>query len=212
VNGGSAAITVAPGATMSVAVVNTGTADAWDYVMVAPVGSATNYWSGVYQFLNGTTTVPPAPITNATINVTAPTAPGSYEVRFNAAGGYGRLATSAVITVSGSSSPAATASVTVNGTAGAVTVAAGAMMSVAVVNNGTADVWDYVMVAPAGAATDYWSGVYQFLNGTTTLPPAPITNATISTRAPTTPGTYEVRFNAAGGFGRLATSGLITVQ
>ena len=102
-------------------------------------------------------------------------------------------------------------SMTVNGTTGSLTVAPAALLSVVVANNGPANVWDYVMVAPVGAPANYWSGVYQFLNGTTTLPSSVIRNATISVPAPSTPGTYEVRFNAAGQFGRLATSGVITV-
>ena len=216
VNGTTGALTVAPGATMTVVVTNSGTADVWDYVMVAPVGAAANYWTRVFQFLNGTTTLPTTPITSATIGVRAPTTPGTYEVRFNAAGQFNRLATSGVITVSSSAPPppppSSSASMTVNGTTGALTVAPGATMTVVVTNGGTADVWDYVMVAPVGAAANYWTGVFQFLNGTTTLPAAPITNATISVRAPTTPGSYEVRYNAAGQFGRLATSGVITVQ
>ena len=217
VNGTTGALTVAPGATLSVGVTNSGTANVWAYVMVAPVGAPANYWSGVYQFLNGATTLPPAPITSATIGVKAPAIAGTYEVRFNAAGQFVRLATSGVITVATTAPPppppppSTSASMTVNGNSGAITVAPGATMSVAVTNSGTANVWDYVMVAPTGAATNYWSGVYQFLNGTTTLPPSPITSATINVVAPTTPGTYEVRFNANGQFVRLATSGVITV-
>jgi hypothetical protein len=101
---------------------------------------------------------------------------------------------------------------TVNGTTGPLTVAPGAVMTVVVTNTGTTNTWDYVMVAPVGAATTYFSGVYQFLNGTTTLPSSGISSATLSVPAPTTPGSYEVRFNAAGQFGRLATSGVINVQ
>jgi subtilisin family serine protease len=215
VNGTGGALTVTAGAAMNVVVSNPGTADAWDYVMVAPTGAASNYWSGVYQFLNGTTTLPASAIRNATISVAAPTAPGTYEVRFNARGQFERLATSGVITVASSSSspppPSSSASITVNGSTGSVTVGAGASMSVAVANSGTTNTWDYVMVAPVGAPANYWSGVYQFLNGTTTLPSSPISAATISVTAPATPGSYEVRFNAAGQFNRLATSGVVTV-
>ena len=213
VNGTTGALTVAPGAAMTVVVSNSGTTDPWDYVMVAPVGAAANYWTGVFQFLNGTTTLPPSGISNATLSVPAPTTPGTYEVRFNAKGQFNRLATSGVITVSGTPPPPppSSTSITVNGTTGALTVARGAVMTVVVSNSGTTDPWDYVMVAPVGAAANYFSGVFQFLNGTTTLPPSGISNATLSVPAPTTPGTYEVRFNAKGQFSRLATSGVITV-
>jgi thermitase len=210
VNGSTGSVTVASGGTMSVVIAN-GPADPWDYVMVAPVGSPANYWSGAYQFLNGTTTLPSPGISNATISVPVPSTPGSYEVRFNASGGYGRLATSGVITVTASNGGSSSPSMTVNGTSGPVTVARGAMMSV-VISNGPADPWDYVMVAPVGSPSTYWSGQYQFMNGTTTLPSPGISNATISVQAPSTPGSYEVRFNASGGYGRLATSGVITVQ
>jgi hypothetical protein len=211
VNGTTGPLMVAPGVLLSVAVTNNGSANVWDYVMVAPVGAPANYWTGVFQFLNGTTTLPALAIRNATISVPAPSTPGTYEVRFNAAGQFGRLANSAVITVAVASDPGPSASMTVNGTTGPFTVAPGAMMSVAVTNNGPANVWDYVMVAPVGAPATYWTGVFQFLNGTTTLPSSAIGNATISVPAPSTPGSYEVRFNAAGQFGRLATSGVITV-
>jgi hypothetical protein len=218
VNGTRSAITVAPGAQLSVVLANSGATNTWDYVMVAPVGAAANYWTGVFQFMNGTTTLPPSAIRNATITVVAPTTPGTYELRFNAAGQFNRLATSGVITVAGVVPPAqapapapssSAGSVTVNGVAGSATVAAGAVMSVVVANTGTANTWDYVMVAPAGAATNYFSGIFQFLNGTTTLPSSAIRNATLAVVAPTAPGTYEVRFNAAGQFERLATTTII---
>lgn len=116
-----------------------------------------------------------------------------------------------VIVLTATSAAAQTATVTVNGTTGALTVAPGTAMTVAVTNAGTANVWDYVMVAPTGAPADYWTGVFQFLNGTATLPATPITTATLAVIAPTALGAYEVRFNAAGQFARLATSGVITV-
>ena len=205
VNGGTGALTVATGSVMSVVVTN-GPANPWDYLTVVPVGSPNNLWTGVYQFLNGTTTAPRVGLSNATVSVPAPTTPGMYEVRFLENGWYNRLATSGVITVT---APAGTG-LPVNGSTGAITVAAGSAMSV-VVTNGPANPWDYLTVVPVGSPNNLWTGVYQFLNGTTTAPSVGLSNAIVSVPAPTTPGMYEVRFLENGWYNRLATSGVITV-
>jgi subtilisin family serine protease len=386
VNGTTGSLTVSTGSTVTVQVTN-GPANSWDYLTMVPVGSPANHWTGDYRFLNGTTTVPQPGVGDATVSMAAPTLPGTYEVRFLAAGWFTRLATSGVIkvappnpaptvtavapaslpagsaafslTVSGtgftsssqvrlSGSPRATtyvspsllmaaisagdvatvgslpvsvvnpppgggasastilsvvvvppspvltsispstiaaggpaytltvsganftaqsqvtvngavrptvfvsssmltatlaagdraaagtqtirvmtpapgggtsggaplaiiaASLTVNGTANAISVAPGATMSV-VVNNGPANPWDYLTVVPVGSPVNVWTGVYQFLNGTTVVPNPGISHATVSVPAPLNAGVYEIRFNADGHYTRLATSAIITV-
>src|SRR5204862_3444747 len=53
---------------------------------------------------------------------------------------------------------------------------------------------------------------WKYLNNTTTAPGAGVTSATVTFAAPTTPGTYNLRFFANYGYTRLATSGNVTVQ
>ena len=206
VNGTTGAITVAPGAAMTV-VVSNGPGHSYDYLTVVPVGSPADKWTGVYQFLNGTTTPPNPGMINATVSVPAPTTPGQYELRFNADGWYTRIATSGVITVSGSTSGS---SMTVNGSTGPITVTRGSTLTVSV-TNGPGNAWDYVTIVPAGSPSDTWSGVYKFLNNTTTAPTTGMTQGTVTLPAPTTAGNYEVRFNADGWYTRIATSGTITI-
>jgi len=207
VNGSSGAISVLPGAAMTIAVAN-GPAHVYDWVTIAPVGSAANVYSGIW-FLSGTNMPPAAGRSSATFNIPAPATPGTYEVRFNASGYYERLATSGVITVS-SPPPPPPVSLTVNGTTGAVSTAPGASLTIAVAN-GPGHVYDWITIVPTGSAANAYTGIW-FLSGTSIPPPSGWTSATFAIPAPATAGTYEVRFLASGYYQRLATSGVITVS
>jgi len=100
-------------------------------------------------------------------------------------------------------------SVTVNGTAGAVTVAASSALTIAVAN-GPASRTDWVTIAPVGSGAQTYNGIY-FLSGTSIPPATGVTSATFAIPAPATEGSYEVRFLADGHWDRLATSGAVTV-
>src|SRR5204863_47619 len=52
-----------------------------------------------WKYLNGSTMPPATGLTSATLQFVAPTAPGAYQVRWFANGGWTRLATSSTITV-----------------------------------------------------------------------------------------------------------------
>ena len=94
-------------------------------------------------------------------------------------------------------------------TAGPATVAPGGTITVTV-TNGPGNVRDWVgLYSVTGADTPSIS--WQYLNGTPNIPAQAFTEATLVFTAPTTPGTYHLRFFANGGYTRLATSGSIEV-
>ena len=97
----------------------------------------------------------------------------------------------------------------VNGSDGAISVAAGTALTIAVAG-GPGHVYDWVTIVPVGSAENASTGVW-FLNGTSTPPATGRTSATFPIPAPSTAGDYEVRFLASGKYQRLATSGVITV-
>ena len=99
--------------------------------------------------------------------------------------------------------------ITVNGSAGAISVAPGAAMTIAVAG-GPAHVYDWVTIAPVGSSDTTYSGTW-FLNGTSTPPFVGVSGASFPVPAPSTSGLYEVRFLASGRYQRLATSGVVTV-
>ena len=305
--------TVAPGGTITATVTN-GPGNVRDWVgLYAVTGADTPSIS--WQYLNGTWNIPAQGLTEATLVFTAPTTPGTYQVRFFANGGYTRLATSGSIEVlppptlrvndvsvteghtgtaqatftvtlspanpsqtvnvnyatangtatAGSDYVAATGtltfdpsvtsrtiSVVINGdatyepnetfvvnlsqpvnavigdaqgagtilnddqaaglptvTAGPATVAPGGTITVTV-TNGPGNLRDWVgLYSVTGADTPSIS--WQYLNGTWNIPAQAFTEATLVFTAPTTPGTYHLRFFANGGYTRLATSGTIEV-
>ena len=147
---------------------------------------------------------PPTGLTSATLQLMAPTMPGTYEVRFWARGGYTRLATSSPLTVPGL--PAATATVTATPT----TVVSGGTITVTVAN-GPGHIADWVAVVATSAPDSSYLD-WKYLNGSTVPPPNGLTSAMVQLMAPTMPGSYEVRLWARGGFIRLATSSSLTVQ
>jgi uncharacterized protein YodC (DUF2158 family) len=200
--GGGAAVTVAtpsvnPGGTISFSV-SGGPANPSDWLaLVVTSGPDSGYVKWMY--LNGTTTMPASGVSSASLQFTAPTTPGSYEIRWFAANSYQRLATSGTITV-GSQRAVTVASPNVN---------PGGTISFSV-SGGPGNPSDWVaLVATSAADSAYVKWMY--LNGTTTMPASGLANASLQFTAPTTSGTYEVRWFAANSYQRLATSSAIAV-
>jgi hypothetical protein len=81
-----------------------------------------------------------------------------------------------------------------------------------VASGGPGNTGDRVILSAAGAGTA--GGItFQYLNGSSTTPPATgLTGATLTFTMPTTPGTYEFLFNLAGTGTVLATSNVVTVD
>ena len=211
VNGSTGALSVAAGSSLTITITN-GPGNVYDWVTIVPVGSPDTAYTGIW-FLSGTSTPPPSGRTNATFAIPAPSTAGQYEVRFLANGKYQRLATSGVITVGAGSPPPPppppSGMLTVNGSTGALSVAAGSSLTITI-TNGPGNVYDWVTIVPVGSADTAYTGIW-FLSGTSTPPSSGKTNATFPIPAPSTAGEYEVRFLANGKYQRLATSGVITV-
>ena len=304
---------MAPGGTITATVTN-GPGNLQDWVGLYAINGPDTP-SLAWSHLNGQQFPPAQALTDATLVFTAPTTPGTYHLRFNANGGYTRLATSGSIevppgptlrvndvsvteghtgtaqatftvtlspanatqavtvaytTANGSATAGSdyvatngtlifdpsvtsrTISVPINGdatqeqnetffvnlsqpvnavigdaqgagtilnddqaagpptvTAGPATVAPGGTITATVIN-GPGNVQDWVgLFAVTGADTPSIS--WKYLNGTSNIPAQALTEATLVFTAPTTPGTYHVRFFANGGYTRLATSGSIAV-
>src|SRR5439155_2976904 len=103
VNGSSVAITVAPGATVSVGVAN-GPGNRKDWLALYPTGAADTAFVDWF-FLNGTKIPRDSGLTAASVPFTLPTTPGTYEVRFFANNTYQRLGTTPTVTVVDNSPP-----------------------------------------------------------------------------------------------------------
>jgi uncharacterized protein YegP (UPF0339 family) len=159
-----------------------------------------------WRYLSGTTTLPSSGMSMATLTFGAPTAAGSYEFRFFAANGYTRLATSTTVVVE-----ASTAQLAVNGVAPptSVAVAAGSEAVVSV-SGGPANPLDWVGLYAEGAADGAFLD-WRYLNDAAVAPSSGVAAATLHFTMPTTAGTYEFRFFANNGYGRLATSAAVTV-
>jgi hypothetical protein len=95
-------------------------------------------------------------------------------------------------------------------TVASTTVSAGARINFQVAN-GPGSTIDWVALHPTGA-DDRTYQHWQFLSGTQTPPSPGKTSATLWFTAAPTPGTYNIRFYANGGYTKLATSVTITVQ
>src|SRR6185295_8636861 len=115
------------------------------------------------------------------LRFSAPSTPGTYEVRYFSNNTFARLATSSAITV-----PAPTI------TATASTVAAGATVDFVVVG-GPANRADWVGLFPTSTADTAYIA-WQYLNGGGTAPMMGLNGATLRFRAPVIAGTYEARF------------------
>ncbi len=160
-----------------------------------------------WRYLNGATVAPGTGLTQATINFTAPVAPGQYEFRFFANDGFARLATSTAVDVV--QSPAA---LVVNGVAPptAASAAAGTIVTVDV-SNGPANAADWVGFYAVGTA-DGASLSFKYLNNATTQPVVGSPSALLTFQVPGLGGSYEFRFFVANSFTRLATSTTLVVS
>lgn len=209
VNGVSAPATATAGAgtRLTVGVVG-GPARADDWVGLYAVGAGT--WQYLdRKFLNGSVSPPAVGLSDATVSFIAPTAAGNYQLRLMTLNEA--VATSSTVAVS-----APIATLAVNGSAGQVSVAAGAQLTVSV-NGGPANPGDSVALY-AAASTQRWSYLaVRYLNDTQSPPQTGSATGTLHFDAPSTPGTYELRFfSESGGYsladgGLLATSGHVVV-
>ncbi|MBZ5556722.1 MAG: IPT/TIG domain-containing protein [Acidobacteriia bacterium] len=110
-------VTVVAGSIASVAV-SGGPGNVYDWVGLYAAGSPDGAYLD-WRYLSNTTAPPSAPLTAATLTFLMPVTAGVYEFRLFADNGYGRLATSATVTV------ASTTACTYDVTPGSVTSAAG---------------------------------------------------------------------------------------
>jgi hypothetical protein len=207
----SAAITVAngPGITLSAttailgqtvtATVANGPGNARDWVGLYPTGASSATVNRLaYQYLNGLQTAPSSGVTGATLSFTMPSG-GTYELRFFLNNSLTVLATSAAITVAGSS-------ITVSAT----TAIVGQTVTAAVAN-GPGNARDWVGLYPTGSSSATVNRLaYQYLNGLQTAPSSGVTGATLSFAMPSA-GTYELRFFLNNSLTVLAASAPITV-
>jgi hypothetical protein len=195
---------VAAGSSVAVTV-SAGPANPTDWMTLALAGSPdTSYVD--WRYLSGTTVPPASGLSAATVPFTAPVAAGTYEARLFAGNTYERLATSGPITVT---PPAAT--LAINGVVPPtpVSVTAGTTISLQIAG-GPGNTTDWIALAPSGSPMSTYVA-WQYLNGLLTPPPSALAGATLTFLAPTTPGTYEFRFFAAGGYSLLASAALTVV-
>ena len=89
--------TVNAGDVITVTVAN-GPGSPTDWVTLGLVTAPDNGYVA-WKYLSGSTMPPAMGLTNATLQFTAPTAPGEYQIRWFADGGWTRIATSSSITV-----------------------------------------------------------------------------------------------------------------
>ena len=130
---------VAPGATIT-ATVSDGTGNRLDWVGFFPSGTSSTGATD-WKYLNGTRTAPATGSISATVQFVAPSAVGTYAVRFYSSSNA-LLATSVLITVGGAPSVTALTS----------SVSAGQSFSVAVAN-GPANRNDMVAIYPASSTS-----------------------------------------------------------
>ena len=191
--------------------VNGGDSNVQGWIALYAVSNPDSAWSfeGNWQYLNGQQIAPTIPVPYpVTLRLTAPSTSGTYNIRYFAYNGYSnRLATSQSFVVT---APSATASVSVNKTS----YSSGETIT-ATVNGGNSNVQEWVALYAASNPDSAWSfeGNWQYLNGQQTAPTIPVSYpATLSFTAPSTSGTYNLRYFAYNGYSnRLATSQSFTV-
>lgn len=168
---------VAPGTIVTASVTN-GPGNATDWIALAPVGSA---FSGFvdWRYLNGQQSPPGAGVTSATVPFTAPSTPGTYELRLYSNNSSNLLATSSSFTVS-ATAPSLAAQPSLVGPGGGIQVQ---------VANGPGNTGDWVAMYATGASFPNYQA-YQYLNGLSTPPGAGVTSAVLSFVTPITQGTY----------------------
>jgi subtilisin family serine protease len=211
VNNATGPVTVTSGSTITVGVTN-GPGFVSDWVMMVPAGAPAQSW-GAYQYLSGSKTRPATGLTTANLQFVAPSSGSGVEFRFYKNDTFELLATSSVITVSGSNpspAPPATPAITINGSSSAVSVTRGTAFSVGI-SNGPANISDWVMMVPVGSPPQTW-GPYMYLSGSKTRPASGLASASFDFTAPSAGGDYELRFYANDGWTLLATSAVVTVS
>jgi poly(3-hydroxybutyrate) depolymerase len=188
VNGVSppATVTVSGGATVTVAVAG-GPGQVGDWLGLFRVGATVSQWLD-WKYLNGTRTRPATGLTAASVTFTLPSGSGNYEVRFFANDSATLLITSSTIVSSSSTQ------LTVNGVSppATVTVAAGAILTVAV-TGGPGQPGDWLGLYRVGATVSQWLD-WKYLNGTRTRPSTGLQAATVTFTVPAGGGNYEIRF------------------
>lgn len=185
---------------VAVASMSGGPANPGDWVALYPAGAPDGAHVD-WRYLNDTAVQPGSGVATAALHFTMPSTPGSYEFRFFADNGYGRLATSGAVIVLPTP-----AQIFVNGTLppAVVSTAPGATVTVQIAS-GPGNAADWVALAETGTANGLFVG-WQYLNGQATPPTAGLTDATLTFVMPPSPGTYELRLFVDGGLDRLATS------
>ena len=161
----------------------------------APAGHPATDWIALYRVGEPNTAyVWYQYTTSATINLTAPSQPGSYQFRYLLNNGYTSAAVSATVTVAGSAYSV---------TAGATTVAAGAALSVS---------W----AAPSVHSAVDWVGLYRVNDPNTVYGwwqyTGAATSGNFNLTAPTQAGQYEFRYMLNNGYTDAARSAIVTVN
>ena len=143
------ATSVNPGSVLTVTVAN-GTGYANDWIGLFATGAPDSTYLA-WQFLNGATTPPATGVTSATLQVIAPTAAGTYNIRLFANVGKSiKVATSATITVVAATPASVTVSPTTVNPSGAITVT---------VANGAGYAGDWIGLFTTGAPDSHLSRV-----------------------------------------------------
>jgi glutaminyl-peptide cyclotransferase len=191
------AVSVAPGASLSVTWSAPAGSSAYDWVALYRVGDPnTSYlW---WQHTGGTT--------SGTAALTAPFEPGSYEFRYLLDNGYSTAAQSAAITVSsgggGGGGGGGGSGGSYSLTPSAATISPGASLSIAWTAPSGSSPYDWVALYRAGDPnTSYlwWS----YTSGST--------SGSAAITAPTTTGTYEFRYLLNGAYTDALRSSPVTV-
>jgi hypothetical protein len=203
--------TVAPGATLTVTLIN-GPGAALDWLALyptsAPADTGTVAGTGshlAWAFLNDTQTAPATGLTTATVHFTMPLVLGAYHVRFYANNGFTVLTTSPTVQVS---APGPAMSVSPD------PVAPGGIVTVSL-TNGPGSPTDWMALYPASAPVEDGSSFYlawNYLNDTHAAPAVGLTDATVHFTMSVPAGLYHVRLFASDTVTLVATSPSFLVQ
>jgi glucose/arabinose dehydrogenase len=171
----------------------------------ATAGSDYTAASGTVSFAAGSASGATRAVTVPILNDSGAESGETFTVSLSSPSGA-VLGTPATETLSIVDNDAATPSLGVSTT----TATPGQTITVTVAN-GPGHTTDWVGLY-ATAAADTVNLDWKYLNGTRTAPATALTAASLSFTMPTTPGTYNFRLFASGGYTKLATSTTVTVQ
>jgi hypothetical protein len=195
------ATSVAGGDNLTATVAN-GPGNRLDWVALYPVGSnAAVDW----LYLNGTRTPPSTGVTGVALTFTMPTSSGQYVLRLFSSSKSTFVASSATVTVTGTTNTVVTGSPSV--TPSATSITAGSNLT-ATVANGPGNRLDWVALYPVGsnAAVDW-----QYLNGTRTPPSTGVTGVALTFTMPTADGQFVLKLFSSNASAFVATSATVTV-